>query len=117
MATHVHTTYKGRVVYDRNIHYFTQKDLQRILRKLKEQEPTESETPGWFDWIRGLLEDLFDYCLGLITEALSIDDAPIEDIRLFLVRLCDKILVAVGFNPFFIEDYLKSLDKPKGTGV
>jgi len=41
------TTVKGRVVYERKVHEFTDKDLLRVFRHVIEQKPGDS----WVAWL------------------------------------------------------------------
>jgi len=51
-------TNRGRIVYDRPIHRFTQKDIERILRLLSQGQD--------YSFLAEILHSLEDYMLGLI---------------------------------------------------
>ena len=100
-------TVQGRVVYDREPHRFTEKDVYRIMAKvLKEKE--EKEPSGVLEFIKELLVRTTATMIGEIqrvtgtTGAFDADEVVREGISAM-----DKAMQKLGLDPFAIENALE----------
>ena len=82
-----HRTQRGRVVYDRKIHLWTEKDVSRITRRFVD------DNVGWVqEKILPLFYYLTEYMLDAILAALGITPALSKTILDFLIRMADKLI-------------------------
>lgn len=69
-------TWSGQILYKRKKHYFTMRDVQKIILKL---EPLETDTPD--DWISSLKSFLQSTTMIMMTKLLPfLDDSDVEDL-------------------------------------
>jgi hypothetical protein len=79
-----HTTYVGRVVYNRKLHPFGPRDLLRIQQRVIEESPTESELE---QLLRDLSIQMLDIMLGPVGKIL-----PPEKVFQWIYNLVDETL-------------------------
>jgi hypothetical protein len=99
-------TVSGRVVYNRKFHGFTMRDVERIQRAITTEVMNSQGLPGWFEFLKDIIERVWEYFFDLILGALGVESRYTDVIRQMIVGMCDRLLELLGFNPYFIEDYL-----------
>jgi len=87
MNAEKHTTYTGRVVYERATHYFTEADIQRILKCVSRGKPTS--------FLVQLMHSVEKYMLELILAPLGQADKA-DVVRELLENLVGSILAWAG---------------------
>lgn len=113
-----HQTIRGRVVYTRPLHEFSEADLLRISGKLVERAPD----PGF---LYQLLEKINLFMLGRILSVFGLEDYK-EVVLQFLLQLVGQILATVRSlfgdqvaqnvsHSMYVDlvQYLPESDKPK----
>lgn len=90
-------TYKGRVVYERETHLFTEKDAARIMKSLTaDQSPTELAKTLW----------------GIDVEIIELKVLSDDDIYAFVTMTLALIIKWVGLGTAWLWDFLTGILLP-----
>jgi len=114
-------TNEGRVVYKRPKHQFTAKDVRRIMDKIYIPEEPSAEPSDALDTLRKILESAIDGMISVLAKVFFKPDLfPPDQVRKIGISALDRLLEALGLNPYFIEDALaveeasKQIEEEKG---
>ena len=92
-------TVQGKIIYERETHYFDIKDIRRIQEKVKRRFAEESTGATLarqiYDFLAKMLEDLINDILREIQLSGLI---KAKEVRLFLQNIVEQIMSALGID-------------------
>lgn len=94
-APKLHRTYLGRVVYNRPKHYFTQTDVDRILRQLT---PTKPKPEKDFPFFWNVINFLADYMMERILGVLGVSDLGAQTLWRGIMTVWGKFMIKIGMT-------------------
>lgn len=104
----LHRTYRGRVVYDRRLHHFSLRDIERILASISEDKKNEGPR-SILDWVSKFFEMVDKFLLSRILALVGAEKFA-DALYDFLFRLF-KYLLSIrpptAEEELLIEEYFQ----------
>lgn len=100
-------TKTGRIVYDRPKHSFSVRDLERIQRRVFEDNPAEILDDGFARVIITIVDNLSEYLVDVMLSPVGLDVLS-DDVVAFLKKLVDTTISGIA-------EYLEEARGPFGA--